>query len=146
MANLRIDSGAVKLTINDDPNRVIEFNPVDAAFAERTLNLYYAFVEKQKEIDEKADLFQKSDEPDENGIPQNALEQARYMREVGDYLREQVDLIFGEGTSQTVFGNSFTFDMFEQFLNGVTEHLTDGRKKIVDAELARRKGRTAKSK
>jgi hypothetical protein len=49
MESLHINTGGIRLCINDDPNRVIEFNPQDLSFAERFYSLLSDFEGKEKE-------------------------------------------------------------------------------------------------
>ena len=47
----------IRLLINDDPNRVITFNPKDVVFAQKYYSLIDFFIEKQKEFEKKKRKF-----------------------------------------------------------------------------------------
>jgi hypothetical protein len=42
-------------------------------------------------------------------------------------LRDEVDAVFGDGTSQMVFGGAYTLDVFEQFFNGIIPYVEKAR-------------------
>ena len=54
MDTIRTDKTIKRLTINDDPDRVIEFDPTDVLFIEKFYQLYREFEQKQIEFDEKS--------------------------------------------------------------------------------------------
>ena len=107
MDNLRIDSGLKRIMINDDPNRFIEFNPNDVLFAEKFYALIKVFEEQEVKFQERIEQIQKNEEKDAYGIPVNTQETLDFVVEVCNFLREQIDKVFGAGTSQTVFGVHF---------------------------------------
>lgn len=141
MDSLRIDTGEVRLCINDDPSRVVAFNPTDISFAERFYGLLGEFEVKEKEYREKASSLQQDTAVDEMGIPKNFGASLSLLRETSAFLREKIDTVFGAGTSQAAFGNANTLDMFEQFFVGITPFVQKAREKQVSkysAKLARR--------
>lgn len=117
--NLRIDTGEITLTINDDENRVISFNPNDIEFANNFYNLIKEFEVKEKEYSIKKALLQQSKETDKFGIPLNFNDHILLFQETSEFLKEKIDSVFGAGTSATVFGKSNTVDMFRQFFEGI---------------------------
>lgn len=131
MESLRISTGGVRLCINDDPNRVISFNPEDLAFAERFYALLGDFEEKEKDYQAKAEALQQNTETDDLGIPKNFGAALALLHETCDFMREKIDGVFGAGTSQTVFGDANTLDMFEQFFTGITPFVRKSREKRV---------------
>lgn len=137
MDSLRIDTGVVRLCINDDPDRVIEFSPTDVAFAERFFGLIADFEAQEKIYQSKAKELQESKELDEYGIPKNAGESIKLLRESCDFVRSKIDEVFGAGTSQTAFGTANTLDMFEQFFRGITPFVQKARDKQVQKYTAK---------
>ncbi|MBW7573917.1 hypothetical protein [Caproiciproducens faecalis] len=131
MDSLRIDTGEVRLCINDDPSRVIAFNPTDISFAERFYGLLGEFEAKEKEYQEKAKALQRDTSVNEMGIPKNFGASLSLLRETSDFLREKIDTVFGVGTSQAAFGDANTLDMFEQFFTGITPFVQKAREKQV---------------
>jgi len=117
--NIQIDSGEIRLTINHDPERVISFNPKDSLFAEKFYKLVGELQEKQKEYKARAEELESNEEVDENGLPKNAPELLALVTESCQYMREQIDHLFGKGTSDTAFGGANTLEMFVQFFDGV---------------------------
>lgn len=118
MDSIRIDTGEKRIAINDDPERMIVFNPQDIGFAERFYQLLQDFEAKQIEYQARADELD-NQELDERGIPSKIGESLALMREVCEFLRERIDHLFGEGTSRKAFGDAMTLTMFEQFFEGI---------------------------
>lgn len=124
---LRIDTGAVRLAINGDEGRIIEFNPEDIVFVERFYNLIKEFELKEVEFREKAEALAKISELDEHGIPVNTGENIKLVLELCNYLRKNIDHVFGQGTSEKVFENNQTLNMFEQFFTGILPFVNKAR-------------------
>lgn len=120
MDSLHINNGGIRLAVNDDPSRVIEFNPKDLSFAERFYSLLGEFEVKEKEYKAKAAELEKDRAIDAYGIPKNFGTSLKLLHETCDFLRNKIDEVFGAGTSQAAFGDTNTLDMFEQFFNGIT--------------------------
>lgn len=119
MDSLKIDTGEKRIAINDDPERVIVFNPQDIGFAERFYELLRDFEAKQAEYQARSELLD-NDETDEHGLPVNIGESLSLMREVCEFLNSKIDYLFGEGASQKIFGGAMTLDMYAQFFTGIT--------------------------
>jgi len=126
MDSIRIDTGEKRIAINDDPERVIVFNPQDIGFAERFYQLLKDFEAKQAEYQARADELD-NQELDERGIPSRIGESLALLREVCEFLEERIDHLFGPGTSQKVFGDALTLDMFEQFFTGIIPYVQTAR-------------------
>jgi hypothetical protein len=128
MDSLRIDTGVKRVCINDDPSRVIEFNPEDLAFAEGFYSLIKEFEAKQAEFERHAnELDAHRDEKDEHGLPANMADGLAFLREVCDFGRAKIDDLFGAGTSQKAFGDARTLDGIEQFFVGITPFIKSAR-------------------
>jgi hypothetical protein len=127
MDSIRIDTGVKRLSINDDPKRVIEFNPYDVIFAEKFYALIADFEAKLAEYQERIAAVETVDETDEHGLPLNAGERIAIHKEVCEYVRERIDHLFGEGTSQTAFGDVLNMDVYAQFFEGVTPFIKGAR-------------------
>jgi hypothetical protein len=119
MDSIRIDTGEKRIAINDDPERVIVFNPSDIVFAEKFYRVVGEFEAKQQEYISRSDEIEAVTDKDSNGLPANMEERLALLRETCEYIREKVDYVFGSGTSQTVFGDAMTLNMFEQFFSGI---------------------------
>lgn len=137
MDSLHINTGEIRLCVNDDPNRVIVFNPSDISFAERFYGLLREFEEKEKEYRLKTEELQKNAETDDLGVPKNFGSILTLLRETCTFLREKIDDVFGAGTSQAAFGDANTIDMFEQFFTGITPYVQKAREKQVGKYTAK---------
>ena len=126
MDSLRIDTGVKKILINDGPE-FIEFNPNDVSFAERFYSLIQEFEVKLKDYQARSDEIDGNKELDGNGIPVNFEARIALMREVCEFIRGKIDHLFGDGTSQRVFGNALSLNMFEQFFTGITPFIQKAR-------------------
>jgi hypothetical protein len=126
MDSLKIDTGAIKLLINDGPD-CIEFNPKDTVFAEK----YYALLktlnkEKEKYL-QRAEAIDANKEKDADGIDANAPEKLQFMRDVCEFMNKQIDAVFGPGTSKKLFGSVLNIYQYEQFFQGVTPFIQKAR-------------------
>ena len=126
MESLRID-GAVQLAINDDPERVISFVPDDILFAERFYSLLDALKEKEAEYQERVSVLSANKAVDEYGVPEMARAGISLLREVCDFMRDEIDAVFGDGTSEKAFGEVRSLDMIEQFFKGITPYIQTAR-------------------
>lgn len=125
--SIRIDTGEVRLLINDDENRVIAFNPNDISFLEAFFELLEDFEKKEKEFRNEERVLNANKDVDKHGFPKNIKGKIALTRKICRYMREKVDSVFGEGTSDTAFGKANTMDMFSQFFDGVTPFIKSAR-------------------
>lgn len=130
--SITIDTGEVRLLINDDESRVITFNPEDLAFVDGLYGLIEALEAKSAEFSAREEELKKDDSVNGFGIPTYAKEMIALNKEVCEYIRGGIDELFGAGTSQTVFGNANTLGMFEQFFNGVISFVKVKRQKAME--------------
>ena len=131
MDSIRIDTGLKKILINDGPE-YIEFNPGDVAFAERFENLISEFEAKLAEYQARSDELEADKGLDAHGIPVNFNARIALMREVCEFIREKIDHIFGSGSSQKLFGDAMSLDMFTQFFSGITPFIQRDREAKVN--------------
>lgn len=131
MDSVRIDTGVKRLQINDGPE-FIEFNPSDITFAERFYALLRAFEEREAEYTERAKAIDADTGVDAHGIPNNVAAGLQMLRDVCEFMREQIDGLFGAGTSQKVFGDVMSLNMFQQFFDGITPYIRAARQKKVE--------------
>lgn len=121
--NLVINAGRKRLTINGDPENVIEFDPTDVLFAERFYQLILEFDKKVNEFTARSDELDAATIKNEDGLPDNMPDKFALAKEAGAWIRGQIDNVFGKGTSQKVFGDSISLDAFGQFFDGITPHI-----------------------
>lgn len=113
METLKIHSGVVRLNIEDEYGHsrgVFSFNPKDLEQMSRIYKLREEIGQKQTEIQQKAAKLETMDE------------KVDFIMEVVHYYRELIDKCFGEGTSDLVFGECNTLEMFGDFLDGITPY------------------------
>lgn len=118
MQNLIIDDGLKSFTINNDPTKVIKFNPTDFGIIER-INSAYKTIEKVYNNAEEIDL-------NNDGSNVEQLESAaNAVSKVSSTIKEQIDFIFDSPVSDIVFGNQSPISMvkgvpfYERFLNAI---------------------------
>lgn len=126
--NTKDIDGSVRIAIDDDPDRVVSFVPDDVVFAERFYGLMAALKEKEADYQQRAAALEKNKAVDEYGIPLNVPESLALLRELCEFMRGEIDSIFGKGTSQKVFGEHLSLAMIEQFFNGITPYVQSARK------------------
>lgn len=98
MRNLSFDDGFISLTINNDPNRVISFNPADMGILERIAKSIDVI---EKVTNDNQDIKLKND-----GTPFEELANiAETVNKVDKTIKEQINYIFNSNISDAVFGN-----------------------------------------
>lgn len=130
MDNIQIITGEKRVTINGDHDRVIVFNPTDALFAERFYALLSEMQKTLKDFKAKGEALTTS-ERDEDGMPVNMQEHISLQKYLCDYLREKIDKVFGDGTSQKAFGEVRNLDVYLQFFDGILPFFQQARSERV---------------
>lgn len=98
MRNLSFDDGFISLTINNDPNRVISFNPADMGILER--------ISKSIDVIEKVTNDNQDIKLKNDGTPLEELANiAETVNKVDKTIKEQINYIFNSNISDAVFGN-----------------------------------------
>ncbi len=138
---MKLTTGRIEIPIERDGEDVggLAFNPNDLAFVERYYGLISEFEAKEKEYQQKAEALEQNKEFDSYGIPKNMKEGLALLKDICQFMRSRIDYVFGEGTSQLVFGEANTLDMFEQFFEGVTPHIQKARTGKVEKYTGKRK-------
>ncbi len=144
--NLNINTGEIRLTINNDENKVITFNPTDVNFAHRFYELLEDFKSKQDELIKKAQDIEKGYELDEDEVPKNLPRLFEYMAELDLYFRGKLDYVFGEGTSEKCFGTVNVMSMDNEgnriilnFLDAITPFVANERNKELEKHTGKYK-------
>lgn len=147
MDSIKIGSGKKRIAINEDPDRVIVFDPAEVGFAERFYKIYHEFQEKQIEYEKRsAFLDERKNEVDANGVPVNIYEGIAFLKEVCTFMRERIDYVFGDGTSQKAFDDSLSLEMIGEFLDGMTPFIEASRSEKMAKYLTKKNaGRVMKS-
>lgn len=117
---INITTGEKIVPIIRDGNVVgeLSFNPTDVLFAERFYALLGDMQKNLKEYKAQGEALKKAAK-DEDGMPVNMQEHITLQRELCDYLREKVDKVFGDGSSQKVFGDNRNLEIYKQFFDGM---------------------------
>ena len=134
MDSLNIAGKAVRLCIDNDESRVIEFYPTDVSFAENFYALAAEFEERQNDIKARSAAIAESLVPLSSAFRKSRAELA-LTREAFAFLREGIDRTFGPGTAQTVFGSRDSVAMAARFFRGVTPYIRKARQGELDRYL-----------
>lgn len=130
----------IRLTVNDDPTRVVEFCPDDVGFVNRFYNLMDNVEVKEAEYNAKLEEIQKDTSINSFGVPNALKKEVVLSAETCAYMREQVDMVFGEGTSQTAFGDMNVPAMFGEFFDEIAPHITAARNKATKKYTGKKAG------
>lgn len=119
--------------IDDDPKRVVKFNPDDVKLRARLFAFAKDAQKKQRETEARITEIERVEGTDSDGLPNNSEEMISLMLELADYVMTGIDEVFGVGTSEIVFADGFDFDTATMFINFATGKFEAvGAKKIDD--------------
>lgn len=127
MDSLIISTGEKRIAINGDQSRVIAFTPSDVVFAEKFYRLIGDFEEKFAAFQEQGKQLDADNAEDENGLPVNMAARIDLAKNACAYMREQIDSLFGSGTSDKAFGDVYSLGAIEQFFSGITPFIQTAR-------------------
>jgi hypothetical protein len=140
--SIHIDTGIKRILINDGPD-YIEFNPSDVLFAEKFYQLIKDFEVKQEEFKTRSDELEK--DAKDSGKLVDLAGNIALVREVCIFLRTGIDSLFGEGTSQKLFGDAMVLGAFEQFFTGITPYIKTAREAKIERYVTPAKPRRRKT-
>lgn len=132
MEKLRVEKDNVyKIEVNDK-GEYIEFDLLDIELPIKLINASEE-LEKQKAIHEQKidDLMASNLEPKESMLKQYEID-----KEFCKTMRGVIDGLFGEGSSQKIFGEANRLGMFNDFFAQLEPHLD---KIIIDVEQVKKK-------
>lgn len=120
---IHISTGALTLPVTRDGKAVgsITIEPGDAAF----LNRFYELLPKLE--------LQRSVLSEEFEAESDVSTRLAALDGVCLQLREDIDEVFGAGTSEIVFGKTCTLPMAEQFFTAIAAAMQASRAKALDA-------------
>lgn len=110
MEQLKISTGKISVQILDDDGEargVFKFNPEDIKSARKIADLIEEYKSKSVEYAERAKKIE------------TAEDNVRLLDEVVDYFKSSLDGVYGVGTSNILFGNASTLEMFDDFFSGI---------------------------
>jgi hypothetical protein len=129
MDSIRIDTGIKRIAINDDPERVIEFNPTDVEWSRRLDKLRFEVKKRLDEIEAQVRVLE--NQAQSNDDPEVSEKINNIRIEVCVYVRGLIDKQFGEGTSEKVFGDLNSEFAIQSFLVAITPYMQIAREPIV---------------
>ena len=130
METLTLKSNRVELAVNGDPQRVLSFDPYDVGFAAGFYSLAEGFTAKEQEYRSRAAALEAGD----------ASGAAVLLQEICAWLGEQIDQLFGQGTCQTVFGESRSLGLYQQFFEGVVPYIRKAREDQLESYIQKDEG------
>ena len=140
MQSIRFDDGYKEFMINDDPNRVIRFNPADYGIIERFNTARKDITAEMEKLEGDVEL-KPDGSPD---VPEDELEEAAGMLgQVRKLICDKVDYIFGSPVAEIVFGNQSPLSsvkgipLFERFIRAAQPYIEEEVKKEQQASMKR---------
>jgi len=137
MQSIRFDDGYKEFMINDDPNKVIRFDPADFGIIERFNNAL-------KNIEKATETIKNDIDINPQGEPLSELEEAaEAVAKVNKLIKDQIDYIFDSPVSDMVFGNKSPLalvkgvPLFERFIMAAKEVIEKEVKKEMEASQKR---------
>jgi len=137
MQSIRFDDGYKEFMINDDPNKVIRFDPADFGIIER-------FNTAMKNIEKASETIKNDIDINPQGEPLSELEEAaEAVAKVNKLIKDQIDYIFDSPVSDMVFGNKSPLalvkgvPLFERFIMAAKEVIEKEVKKEMEASQKR---------
>ena len=113
MGKLVINTGMISLDVEDSDGSkrgVFRFNPTDISLAKHVLEMQTEIAERGKEFDERINACE---------TPEDKV---KVLFDITEYYRKMIDDIFGEGSSQILFGDAHTLGMITDFIDGITPY------------------------
>lgn len=125
MQSINFDDGLKSFMINDNPNKVIRFNPADPNLIKRLKQAESNILKKKSEVECEIDIS-----PD--GTAADKTDEAvKYLDEFESLIREQFNFVFNADVYDMVFNGQSPLCMvksgflFEAVLNAITPLIQD---------------------
>lgn len=132
----------VKIAIDGDEGKVIEFNPNDMLLRNRITEFMVNVQTKQDEMTKKAEALDAGEQPADGALPANIKDVLAFNQEVADYFIGELDDIFGKGASAKLFGErSFDPDLMASFMAYVMDKIG----KVSNAKIEQKLGKPLKA-
>ncbi len=137
--SLKIDDGKIRLAINDDPKRVIAFNPNDMGFIEKIYRLvsdYQGMEAKYERVVAENGGLVKRDvlrrQLEEEGRADVIDEALKIATELFSKIDQSLDDLFGEGAAQKITDGARSFHIYEQFFDGIAPFIQISRAEVLE--------------
>lgn len=128
----------VKIAIDGDESKVIEFNPNDMLLRNRITEFMVNVQTKQDEMTKKAEALDAGEQPADGALPANIKDVLAFNQEVADYFIGELDDIFGKGASAKLFGErSFDPDLMASFMAYVMEKIGNVSNSKIEQKLGK---------
>ena len=138
MAIENFSRNTVKIAIDGDANKIIEFNPNDMLLRNRITQFMIDMQSKQDEMTKKAEALDAESKTVTSGLPSNIKEVLAFNQEVADYFMGELDDIFGAGASVKLFGErSFDPELMANFMAYAIDKVGETSKSKVEAKLGK---------
>jgi len=151
--SIHINTGAQRIPVDVDGQggAYIEFNANDTLFVQRLHRFYKTIMEKVSEWEKIAPEIEarlREIETDEHGMPIEIEPALEPLYEMNTFMRDQIDLIFGKGTSKNIFGDLVTRDpsIYAQLIQGVQNYIQPVRIQKIEKYTGTGRKRHAKRK
>jgi hypothetical protein len=132
----------VKIAIDGDEGKVIEFNPNDMLLRNRITEFMVNVQAKQDEMTKKAEALDAGEQPADGALPANIKDVLAFNQEVADYFIGELDDIFGKGASAKLFGErSFDPDLMASFMAYVMDKIGN----VSNAKIEQKLGKPLKA-
>jgi hypothetical protein len=132
----------VKIAIDGDEGKVIEFNPNDMLLRNRITEFMVNVQTKQDEMTKKAEALDAGEQSTDGALPANIKDVLAFNQEVADYFIGELDDIFGKGASAKLFGErSFDPDLMASFMAYVMDKIG----KVSNAKIEQKLGKPLKA-
>lgn len=141
MESIKIQSGTIKLAINEDPDRIVSFNPTSVSFVEKLQSLMSEVSKKEVILAEK--LKKANEITDDNRRIKDTLS---VYKELLDFTSGSVDDVFGKGTADVVLNGEDDLDLLFQFLEGVSLYVQEVRSRAVQKYIPKDHNKRKKHK
>ena len=123
MQSININDNKIYLCINDDETKVIAFDPNDVGFVSR----YYDFLDYLNR--KEAGYLNEAKSIDESNESETEKTKriTKLLANMCNDVKEQLDIVFGRGTMDRIFGDVLRPDMFRELLMGIAPYINAAR-------------------
>lgn len=137
MEKLQLKKKRVEVMIDDDPERVISFNPYDPKLRDRIYKLGKTIHSKQAEVEKQIPEIDTLEGKDELGVSLKDVAAHNLIVELAEFISKEIDTTFGEGTSEKLYYDGFDFESTVLFMDFVTGKLQEVSKDKIDQRLSK---------
>lgn len=141
MESLRLNTKRIEIMIDDDPKRVVKFNPDDVHLRARIYNLAKEAKRKQDDMQAQLTELETMEGEDSLGLPLKIETAMKLTVDIADFFMTEIDVAFGDGTSGVVFADGFDFESMVVFLEYVLSKFEKASGEKINQRLATSTGK-----